>query len=207
MSHQIFLSILFFFGVNDHIFTWHKITVRLMDTDRDLIIQCLNQDLEAQTTLYMQLAPRMHAVCRQYARTETEAEDILQTGFMKLFKNLHQYRFEGSFEGWVRRIIVNTAINFNKKQLNINHEVDIEHLAFDSTICEDALSRLSAKDLLAIAKDMQHSYWAVFNLYEIEGYGHKEIGTMLGISEGTSKSQLHRAKVSIRRRMKGIEPG
>jgi RNA polymerase sigma factor (sigma-70 family) len=178
-----------------------------MDNDRELILQCLNRDIAAQNELYARLEPRMHAICRQYARSESEAEDILQTGFLKLFKNLHQYRFEGSFEGWVRRIIVNTAINFNRQQLHINHDVNIELLAYDTPFCEDALSKLSAKDLEDIIREMPHSHWAVFNLHEIEGYEHKEIGTMLGISEGTSKSQLHRAKVSIRRKLRELGLG
>lgn len=174
-----------------------------VETDRELILQCLNKDLTAQKKLYTQFAPKMLAICQRFARNGTEADDILQNGFLRVFSHLHQFRFEGPLEGWVRRIIVNSAINFTRQHININREINVELLSPDTTMCEDALSRLSAKDLLSIIQNLPPCYRAVFNLHEIEGYDHKEIGVILGIPEGTSKSQLYRAKASIRRRLKG----
>ena len=177
---------------------------RLMDTDHELIRKCLNRDLAAQKTFYTRLAPKMYALCRHFARNGTEAEDILQSGFLRVFNSLPQYRFEGSLEGWVRRIIVNAAINFNKRQLNINHEINIELMISENTVFENAESKLSEKDIMEVIHSLPYGHLMVFSLHEIEGYLHREIGVMLGISEGTSKSQLHRAKASIRRKMENL---
>ncbi len=173
-----------------------------MDNEHDLIADCLNHDLAAQKTLYERLAPRMYSICNHFAKTRSETEDILQNGFIRVFSNLHRYRFEGSFEGWVRRIMINTAINSSKQCRNVNHHISIDLISHEPMQCEDAIARLSEKDILAILRSLPYSHWTVFNLHEIEGYGHKEIAGMLGISEGTSKSQLHRAKASIRKKMK-----
>ncbi|MEI7662537.1 MAG: RNA polymerase sigma factor [Bacteroidota bacterium] len=173
-----------------------------MEDERALILQCLDHDLAAQRILFRRLEPKMHALCRRFAGNGEDAEDMLQNGFLRVFANLHKYRFEGSFDGWVRRIIVNTAISLCRQGIQINREVNVEQIISDAALREDAVSKLSAKDILAIIDSLPPGHWAVFNLHEIEGYDHKEIGSILGISEGTSKSQLHRAKVSIRRRMR-----
>ena len=172
-----------------------------MKDERELIMQCINRDIAAQNSFYTRLAPKMFPVCRRFARNGTDARDILQNGFMRVFSHLQQYRFEGSLEGWVRRIIVNTAINASKNELKINHEVDVEFIPSDMTRGEDPVSKLSEQDILALIQNLPHSHWKIFRLHEIEGYGHKEISAMLGIPEGTSKSQLQRGKAAIRRKM------
>ncbi|HRP56638.1 RNA polymerase sigma factor [Agriterribacter sp.] len=162
-------------------------------SESDLIKGCLEGDRRAQEFLYQRFSPKMYGVCLRYAGKAEDAQDILQDGFVKIFKNFRMYRGEGSFEGWVRRIFVNTAIEHYRRQANLypvteNHENMLETKelsAFDS---------LSVKDLMKIIQQLSPGYRTVFNLYVIEGYSHKEIAEMIGISEGTSKSQLARAK-------------
>ncbi|MEI6681292.1 MAG: RNA polymerase sigma factor [Bacteroidota bacterium] len=178
-----------------------------MEDERELILQCLRQEVSAQRTLFNWLAPKMYPLCLQFVNNRDEAEDILQTAFLRVFTNLHKYRFEGSFEGWVRRIIINTAINFIRQQCYVNHDVNVEQLGNGDSVCEDALSKMSAKEILSILQTLPGGHWEVFRLHEIDGYEHKEIGMMLGISEGTSKSQLHRARISIRRKLRGLGMG
>ncbi len=137
----------------------------------------------------------------RYAGNAEEAEDILQEGFIKIFKKLGSFRSEGSFEGWVRRIFVNTAIeHFRRKtyqqSITEQHENSIEGKSLS------VLDNLGEKDILKLVQDLSPGYRTVFNLYVVEGYTHKEIGDMLGISEGTSKSQLSRAKVLLQEMVK-----
>ena len=166
-----------------------------MDAALELISHCLNHDLASQNKFYRKFAPKMFGICLRYARNEMEAEDMLQIGFLRVFNNLHQ----------IMRIIINSAINFNKKQIKPDHEVYLEELSYEATFSEDALSVLSVKELLTIIQNLPTGHRVVFNMHEIEGYEHKEIAGMLGISEGTSKSQLHRAKASIRRKLQEME--
>jgi RNA polymerase sigma-70 factor (ECF subfamily) len=149
-----------------------------------------------QEELYRRFSPRMYAVCLRYASNAEEAEDILQEGFIKVFKKLSSFRGDGSFEGWVRRIFVNTAIEqFRRKRYLLpvteKEENTIEGKYFS------VLDELAEKDILALVQDLSPGYRTVFNMYVVEGYTHKEIADMLGISEGTSKSQLSRAKVIL----------
>ncbi|MBX3239053.1 MAG: sigma-70 family RNA polymerase sigma factor [Chitinophagaceae bacterium] len=149
-----------------------------------------------QEELYRRFSPKMYAVCLRYAGKDEDAQDILQDGFVKVFRNLGMYRGDGSFEGWVRRIFVNTAIEHYRRKAAVypvteTHENILE--AKDASV----LDTLSVKDLQAIIQQLSPGYKAVFNLYVIEGYTHKEIGDMMGISEGTSKSQLARAKIIL----------
>lgn len=162
-------------------------------SESDLIKGCLSGDRLAQELLYKRFSPKMYAVCLRYAGKADDAQDILQDGFVKVFKNLQMYRGEGSFEGWVRRIFVNTAIEHYRRQVNLypvteNHENLLE--ARDLS----ALDSLSMKDIMKMIQELSPGYRTVFNLYVIEGYSHKEIAEIAGISEGTSKSQLARAK-------------
>ncbi len=176
-----------------------------MDSDHDLISKCLNRELASQNKLYDRFAPKMYGICLRYAGNKMEADDILQNGFIRVFSNLHQFSYIGSLEGWVRRIIVNTALNFCKHNSKFHQEVELKEYYQDATFSEDALSVLSTKELLAIIQGLPTGHRTVFNLHVIEGYDHKEIGVILGISEGTSKSQLHRAKASIRQRLQELE--
>ncbi|MCW3112475.1 MAG: sigma-70 family polymerase sigma factor [Segetibacter sp.] len=165
--------------------------------DSTLIKNCIAGNRKSQKKLYELLAPKMYPVCLKFFSRGADAEDVLQEGFIKLFNHLHSYRGEGSFEGWVRRIFVNTAIQYYRslKPAAIDSD-DIE----DVLVCSDgsALDNLYAKDLICITRDLSEGYRNVFNLYAVEGYSHKEIAEILGITESTSKSQYLRAKASIR---------
>ncbi len=165
-------------------------------SESDLIKGCLGGDRRMQEELYRRFSPRMYGVCLRYSGNAEEAEDILQEGFIKIYKKLESYRGEGSFEGWIRRIFVNTAIeHFRRKiyqqPITEQHENTLEGKNLS------ILDNLGEKDLLKLVQELSPGYRTVFNLYVVEGYTHKEIGEMLGISEGTSKSQLSRAKVIL----------
>ncbi len=162
-------------------------------SEADLIRGCIAGERRMQEILYQRFSPKMYAVCLRYANKTEDAQDILQDGFVKVFKNLHMFRGEGSFEGWIRRIFVNTAIEHYRRQVNLypvteGHENVLE--AKEVSVKDS----LSMKDLMSVIQELSPGYKTVFNLYAIEGYTHKEIAEMIGISEGTSKSQLARAK-------------
>jgi len=138
----------------------------------------------------------MYAVCLRYTSNAEEAQDILQEGFIKIFKKLDSFRSEGSFEGWVRRIFVNTAIEHFRRKRYLTPVTEKEENTIEGKSVS-ALDNLAEKDIMALIQELSPGYRTVFNLYVVEGYTHKEIGDMLGISEGTSKSQLSRAKVIL----------
>lgn len=161
--------------------------------ESDLIKGCLDGDRRMQEHLYQRFAGKMYAVCLRYAGKAEDAQDILQDGFVKIFKNLHMYRGDGSFEGWIRRIFVNTAIEHYRRQVNV-YSVTESHENLLEANELSAIDNLSMKDLMKMIQELSPGYRTVFNLYVVEGYSHKEIAEMTGISEGTSKSQLARAK-------------
>lgn len=162
---------------------------------RPLVDKCLRVDRSAQSALYHALAEQMYAVCIRFSRSRHEAEEILQEGFIKMFTCLHQYGGTGSFEGWVRKIMVNTALRRYRSQASrypvLNIDFVSEHIATNN---DDIISNLTAKELQVLIQELPTAYRMVFNLYVFEGYQHKEIAEMLNISEGTSKSNLHDAR-------------
>lgn len=154
-----------------------------------------------QEELYRRFAPKMYAVCLRYANNADDAQDLLQEGFIKVFRNLHRFRAEGSFEGWVRRVFVNTSIeHFRKKSAQLSSVSEKEENTIEDADIS-ALDTLAEKDIINIVQELSPGYRTVFNLYVVEGYSHKEIGEMLGISEGTSKSQLARAKSILQKKV------
>lgn len=160
-----------------------------------LINECLKDNRIAQEQLYKRFASRMLGVCFRYARSRDEAEDLLQDGFVKVFLHLKKFKGEGSFEGWVRKIMVNTAINHLKRDKlffeNVeDHELEIENQGLVN-------DEMDGKDLMEEIQKLPAGYKAVFNLFAIEGYSHKEIGAMLNIGESTSRSQFTRARVAL----------
>lgn len=177
----------------------------MQTTENELIKKCLNNDSKALNRLYDLYAPKMFGVCLRYAKNQMEAEDILQEGFIKIFSNLHRFKFEGSFEGWIRRTFVNTAINHYKKNLKHARELDIEDVETENLKGEKVLDKLSADEILSVVQKLPEGYRVVFNLNVIEGYTHKMIGEMLSISENTSKSQLLRAKRLLREKINQYE--
>ncbi len=164
--------------------------------ETDLIRGCINGDRRMQEALYNRFSPRMYAVCLRYAGNAEEAEDILQEGFIKIFKKLDTFRSEGSFEGWIRRIFVNTAIEHFRRKRYLQTVSEKEENTIEGKDIS-VLDKMAAKDIMALIKELSPGYRTVFNMYVVEGYTHKEIADMLGISEGTSKSQLSRAKVIL----------
>jgi RNA polymerase sigma-70 factor (ECF subfamily) len=164
--------------------------------ESDLIVGCLAGNRRMQEELYSRFSPRMYAVCLRYAGNAEEAEDILQEGFIKVFKKLDSFRSEGSFEGWVRRIFVNTAIEHFRRKRYLMPVTEKEENTIEGKYLS-VLDNLAARDIMALVQELSPGYRTVFNMYVVEGYTHKEIAGMLGISEGTSKSQLSRAKVIL----------
>lgn len=165
-------------------------------SEGDLIQGCLNNDRRMQEELYRRFAPRMYAVCLRYAGKAEEAEDILQEGFIKVYKKLSSFRSEGSFEGWIRRIFVNTSIEHFRRKTYLQPISEQEEKTIEGKSLS-VLDSLAEKDIIQLVQQLSPGYRTVFNMYVVEGYTHKEIGEMLGISEGTSKSQLSRAKVIL----------
>lgn len=158
-----------------------------------LIQGCLKNNRDAQYQLYNMLSGKMFGVCLRYAKDRETAEDLLQEGFVKVFNNIEKFRGEGSFEGWVRRIMVNTAVEYYRRSVKMYPVVSIEEQIVEvdfETVGDD----LEVADIMKLIEQLSPGYRTVFNLYAIEGYSHKEIAEMLKISEGTSKSQLARAR-------------
>ena len=168
--------------------------------ETDLIRGCLAGDSRMQEELYHRFAPKMYAVCLRYSNNTDDAQDLLQEGFIKIFKNLDRFRAEGSFEGWIRRVFVNTSIEHYRKKANLFSTVEQEKVLVEDH-SSNALDKLAEKDIIKLVQDLSPGYRTVFNMYAIEGYSHKEIGAMLGISEGTSKSQLARAKGILQKKV------
>jgi RNA polymerase sigma-70 factor (ECF subfamily) len=167
-----------------------------------IIKGCLAGNRRDQELLYRRHASKLYAACLQYSGNDEEARDILQEGFIKIFENLGYYKFEGSFEGWMRRIMVNTALEKFRSKHNLYRVDDIDTIQEpDADPNNQDYAGLEAADLLEIIRELPPKYRMVFNLYAIEGYTHKEIGKLINISEGTSKSNLSRARMILQRRV------
>lgn len=163
---------------------------------------CLSGNSRDQELLYRRYSARLYAVCLQYSNSREEARDVLQESFIKIFTNLHSYHGAGSFEGWIRRIVVNTALEKHRNRYYLNKVDDIDnvHVPVSSPIDSD-LSGLEAEDLLEFIMELPPKYRMVFNLFALEGYSHKEISDKLGINEGTSKSNLSRARQILQKKV------
>jgi RNA polymerase sigma-70 factor (ECF subfamily) len=165
---------------------------------KQLVKGCLKNDRAAQKALYDIMSPTMFAICLRYADSYQTAEDLLQEGFIKVYKHIARYRGDGSFEGWVKRIFVNTAIEHFRKQSRMYPIVNLESV--DHSLQAGNLSdSLELEDLRKLIQQLSPGYRTVFNLYVVEGYSHKEIAGQLEISEGTSKSQLARARYLLQK--------
>ena len=169
-------------------------------TEKELIKACIKGDRRAQKVIFNFYSSKMLSLCIRYSRHRLEAEDIFQDGFIKVFTNLHNFEYHGSLEGWIRRIMVNTAIKYNLKK-SVSHE----QIGMDSVIEEgsvpDVFSSLSEEELIRLITTLPDGYRMVFNLYAIEGYNHKEISELLGIEESTSRSQLAKARKMLQEKV------
>lgn len=173
----------------------------MFDSIENIIRGCCRKDPRAQKLLYEQFSGQMFGVCLRYTSSAEDAQDILHEGFLKIFEKIKQYKFKGSFEGWVRKIMVNTALEKFRNQYKV---ISIEDnvYEYDSRNSEDLADNLTAKELMKFIQDLSPQYRTVFNLYAIEGYSHKEISELLNISEGTSKSNLSRARIILQEKVK-----
>jgi RNA polymerase sigma-70 factor (ECF subfamily) len=167
-------------------------------SEQHLIAGCIQGDKKMQEQFYRTFAPRMFSICLRYANDYYQAEDMMQEGFIRAFSNLHKFRNEGSFEGWMKRIFVNTAIEGYRKNQVTNNMLEVGEMKND-LVQQDDFHHLSADDLIKMVQRLSPGYRTVFNLYAIEGYSHQEIAEMLGINIGTSKSQLARARYLLQK--------
>lgn len=167
----------------------------------ELIIGCQKSNRKAQKELYDRYAPVLLGVCTRYAKESSEAEDVLQEGFIKIFEKIKLFNGEGSFEGWMRKLMVNTAISNYRKNLKRYYKVDIDEPQVQGLTSDWTSLEYTQDELMQIIGSLPDGYRMVFNLYAIEGYKHKEIGDLLDIDETTSKSQYSRAKKQIQKKL------
>jgi len=176
-----------------------------MKFDKSFINRLKKKDKKAQELFYQHLAPKMYGICIRFSSCRADADDILQEGFIRVFTHLKGYRGEGSIEGWVRKTIVNTAINFYKKRIKQGISVELDYIKTNPGGKTYIIEKMAADEILGLIRKLPDGYRTVFNLNVIEGYTHKEIGEMLEISENTSKSQLSRARAMLKRRIRPTE--
>lgn len=170
--------------------------------DIQLIESCIKGNRVSQKALYDRLAPRMFPLCIRYIGDREAAEDVLQDGFVTLFTRLEDYKGEGSFEGWARKIFVNTALMNLRKKDALKMSDDLEAARGLKAETASQMQNMGYKELLAMITELPPGFRIVFNMYAIEGYSHKEIGEMLGISETTSRTQLSRARIWLQKKIK-----
>lgn len=162
-----------------------------------LLARCLNREPAAQRALYARYAPTMLGVARRYARSLEEAEDILQDAFVKVFTRLESFRSEGSLEGWIRRVVVTTALSAYERDKYLRRSQPIEHAYHLNTPDADALDRLSVEEVFRLIDQLPDGCRVVLLLYTVDGYSHAEIGELLGITESTSKAQLSKGRARL----------
>src|SRR6187551_1432337 len=170
----------------------------------ELIKGCLRRERSAQRQLYDTFSSKMYSICYRYVKDSMEAEDILVTAFMKVFDKIEQFKSEGSFEGWIRRIVVNEALTYLRRNRSMYLETELDQVDYHPNY-NNLNDHLEAEDLLQLVKELPSGYRVVFNMYAIDGYSHKEIAESLGISENTSKSQLSRARMYLQKQLKEQE--
>ena len=174
-----------------------EIVLPLERQEKDLIEACVRKERWAQKQIYQDHYSILMGVCLRYANNEDDALDILHDGFIKVFRNIRKYQPGTSLTAWMRRIMVNTAIDYYRKAVRRRTE-DLDSIYDSSTDDPDAISKCSEKEILAAVQTLSPAYRTVFNLYVIEGYSHKEIGTLLGITESTSRSNLVKARSKLK---------
>jgi RNA polymerase sigma factor (sigma-70 family) len=176
--------------------------------DRESLIQeCIGGDAAAQRRLFDSLAPKMLSICLRYLGNKEEAEDVCQLSFVKLFNSLKDYNNEGSFDGWVRRIFVNTSLDQLRKNKKMKYDVSMDDVDYRIVNSDHIVERMEAADLMNIVEQMPTGYRTVFNLFAVEGYSHREIAEKLGITENTSKSQFKRARTHLMKILEKLQYG
>jgi len=172
--------------------------------DEELIEGCLKKDRKYQEVLYKRFAPKMYAICLSYTNDRDSAQDILQEGFIKVFENIKTYNSEGSLEGWIRRIVTNTAIDYYRHNQRIQKLIQSEKENTDKEVPDTILSKIGFDEILVAVRKLPEGARIVFNLYALEGYTHQEIADQLNISVGTSKSQYSRAKSLLQKSLQDM---
>ncbi len=181
-----------------------KLQIQKSTLETDLIIACKKQNAKAQRMLYDKYVTLMLGLCRRYIKGEMEAEDVMIKGFMKVFTKINLFEGKGSFEGWMKRIMINEALGYIRKNKAMYLEIEIE-AADKEPDFNKLFTELETNDLLKMVNELPSGYRTIFNLYAIEGYSHKEISELLGINENTSKSQLSRARMNLRKKLLASE--
>ena len=174
----------------------------LNQEEKEIIGLAIENNRVAQQKIYVQFSSKMLSVCRQYVKDIHQAEDIMITAFMKVFSNLKNFQHNGSFEGWIRRIMVNECISHIRVQNKVSFIEDENYLEESFNNIE---SQFSVDDIQFLIDSLPDGYKIVFNLSAIEGYKHKEISSMLGITEGTSKSQLSHARKMLKEQIRALK--
>lgn len=176
---------------------------------KQIVKNCIKGDRAAQNELYKLYYSKMMGVCYRYSKDPDEAKDLLHDGFIKVFRSLHKFKFDGSLEGWIRRLMINVAIDSYRKSKNVfsltDSNISEEMIRYD-TVDTDMYSQFNTRDIMKAVQNLSPAYRTVFSLYVIEGYSHKEIAEKLNISVGTSKSNLAKAKLNLQHQLtsKGI---
>jgi RNA polymerase sigma factor (sigma-70 family) len=173
--------------------------------DLTLVNECAKGNSKAQRALFDKFAPKMLAVCQRYLRNSQEAEDVLQDGFVKVFQKIVDFKMEGSLEGWIRRIVVNTALDTIRKNKKLLDDVQIEEVQYKVSFTDHQFDGMDLAQLMRLIDGMPDGYRIVFNMFAIEGYSHKEIADTLGVTENTSKSQYSRARAFLRTQLELLE--
>ena len=168
-----------------------------------LLKGCKKGRPQSQEALYRRFAPAMYGICLQYASSEDDAQDIMQEGFVKVFRKLDQVKNPSAFPGWIRRVMINTALEKYRSQVHLQRIDDVKEEA-DKEMDDGIFENLTCQELLVLIRSLTPQYRMVFNLYGIEGYSHQEISEELGISVGTSKSNLSRARAILQEKIKNI---
>lgn len=174
-------------------------------SDETLIQACLQGNPSAQQKLFERFAPKLMGVCSRYAMNDAEAEDMLQEGMIKVFQKLKSYKNEGSFEGWIRRTVVNTCLDILRKEKKTRNHMDVDEAVNIESDSQSAMDKLNTEVLLKLVQNLPPGYRAVFNMYAIEGYSHKEIAEIMGYTESTSKSQFRKARLALISEIEKIE--
>lgn len=172
-----------------------------MLNEKQLVEQCISNSDGALDELYHKYAPKLFGICLRYTRNQEEAEDLLHDGFIRILENLKFFRHEGSFEGWLRRIMVTSAINHYRKNKQRGMDQELTDYRLNNWSSDPVIDHLSMNELLEVIRELPEGYQVVFNLYVIEGYKHREIGEMLEISENTSKSQFMKARKALQHKI------
>jgi len=173
--------------------------------EQELILGCIAARPKAQKALFDIYAPKLFAVCLRYMKDHVRAQDTLQDAFIKIYNNINNYKSEGAFEGWLKKITVNTCLDQLRKDKKLLSDMAIDDVSHILSTNSYSAEKLMAEDLLKLVQSLPDGYRTVFNLFAIEGYSHQEIARQLGISESTSKTQYLRARAFLKDRIENIE--